>query len=132
MELCLRHEPSVEFKKLLARPQIDEDGRLYANAYDNIGIPGRRQFRSCSNILQADISAAIVDVQTEATRRQRGRARSPESDSPSPKKPEKAERLEKPEQREKALLVAHNSVGFPKPPEVAEGKCSCSHPDSGS
>lgn len=37
MELCLRFDPSVGFKRLLTCRQIDEDGVVYADAFDQIG-----------------------------------------------------------------------------------------------
>lgn len=37
MDIPLRFDPSVEFKRLLARPQIDEEGIVYADAFDRVG-----------------------------------------------------------------------------------------------
>lgn len=89
MALRLRFSPSIELRRLQARPHIDENGVVYANAYDQIGIAGTGQDEEQSvNAFPTHTSLGIIDTQ----RRERDRAPSPEEIPKAPtQKPGEAE-----------------------------------------
>lgn len=78
MVLGLPFEPSRELKRVLALPQIDQEGNVYANAYDWVGIAPRGQKPGPAAVFPAHILLDPTDPQTEILRARRDQAPSPE------------------------------------------------------
>lgn len=108
MALSLRFDPSIEFHRLLARPQIDEDGVVYANAFDQNGTAFRGQIRACvdASVLKSSLRLDVADTRV----RERGSAPSPEE---LPKAPT--------EKAEEAAAKMPNAGQVPQPPGPTAG-----------